>query len=288
MDTYKELSQKIPWTSFGRETVISRVAQSILPVGFLPYVPLPYSETSPLLYFDGPEPENYMMHIVGTAIQAGDGKLVTCTHVVDALKTQPDNSYLIARMYDGTRVLCQPYRIPSVVPYYDPRTSQPNATVDLSVLIVPVQRTEAYPYDVPIVEWADSSQVGVGDPVIVGGYPLGRDMFLKAASNRGLVQPTFYSGIISAVIPAMETTEARLFQVSIPVAGGMSGGAVLDPETGNVIGMITSCMTINSIPLPMSYAIPSEVIAPFIEVTSFEARFGETWISSKGTTSSAT
>jgi hypothetical protein len=60
-----------------------------------------------------------------------------------------------------------------------------------------------------------------------------------------------------------------------------------DPETGNVLGMITSCMTINSIPLPMSYAIPSEVIAPFIEVISFEARLGETWISSKGTTSRA-
>jgi hypothetical protein len=53
----------------------------------------------------------------------------------------------------------------------------------------------------------------------------------------------------------------------------MSGGAVLHPETGQVLGMITSCMMLNDIPLPMSYAIPSEIIAPFIEVISFESKF---------------
>lgn len=270
MDKYKELGKKIPWTSFGRETVISRVSHSILPVGFLPFVPLPYSKESAKRYVETTRPEDFMMHIVGTAIQVGDGKLVTCAHVVDELKTQPNNSYLLARTYSGINVLMQPYPIPSIVPYYDPRTNQPNPSVDLSVLVVPVQRTKEHPYNVPNVEWADSSRIGIGDRVIVGGYPLGRDMFLNTTSNRGLVQPTFYSGIVSAVIPAMKTSETRLLQISTSVAGGMSGGAVLVPETGEVLGMITSCMTLNDIPLPMSYAIPSEVMAPFIEVITFE------------------
>lgn len=273
MDRYRELAKHIPWTSFGRETAISQVSDSIVPVGFLPFAPYPYSDTSAPRHINTPKPEDLMMHIVGTAIQAAEGKLVTCAHVVDELKADPANSYLIARTRSQNAVLMQPYAIPSAIPYYDPRTSRPNVDIDLSVLVVPVHRTVEYPYCVPNVTWGDSSQVGVGDPVIVGGYPLGRDMFLNTASNRGLIQPTFYSGIVSAVIPAMRIMETRLLQISIPVAGGMSGGAVLHPETGQVLGMITSCMTLNSIPLPMSYAIPSEVIAPFVEVISFEASF---------------
>jgi S1-C subfamily serine protease len=122
------------------------------------------------------------------------------------------------------------------------------------------------------VKWGDSSQLGIGDPVIVGGYPYGRDMFLFTESNKGLVQPTFYSGIVSALIPAMAPLETRLVQISIPVAGGMSGGAVFLPETGEVVGMITSCVHLNDIPLPMSYAIPSEVIAPFVQVITIKTR----------------
>jgi S1-C subfamily serine protease len=182
-------------------------------------VPSPYSDTSAPLYIETPNPEDFMMHIVGTAIQAAEGKLVTCAHVVNELKSDPTNSYLIARTYNREAVLMQPYPIPSAIPYYDPRTNQPNHGVDLSVLLVPVHRTNAHPYAVPNVTWGDSSQVGIGDPVIVGGYPLGRDMFLNTISNRGLVQPTFYSGIVSAVIPAMKATETRLLQISIPVSG---------------------------------------------------------------------
>jgi hypothetical protein len=50
-------------------------------------------------------------------------------------------------------------------------------------------------------------------------------------------------------------------------------GAVLHPETGDVLEMITSCMHLSGIPLPMLYALPSEVIDPFVEVISFEAAF---------------
>jgi S1-C subfamily serine protease len=94
-------------------------------------------------------------------------------------------------------------------------------------------------------------------------------MFLFTKSNRGLIQPTFYSGIISAILPATTATETRLLQISIPVAGGMSGGAVFLPNTGEVVGMVTSCIHVGEVPLPMSFAIPSEVIAPFVESISF-------------------
>jgi hypothetical protein len=50
----------------------------------------------------------------------------------------------------------------------------------------------------------------------------------------------------------------------------MSGGAVFDQKTGEVIGMVTSCMHVGDIPLPTSYAIPSEIIAPYLEVITFQ------------------
>ena len=152
--------------------------------------------------------------------------------------------------------------------YSDPRTGTFNRQVDLSLLISPAD-TDALPYEVPNVSFGDSGALGVGDSVIVGGYPLGKEMFLSLETNRGLIQPTFYSGIISAIIPATKPTETRLLQLSIPVEGGMSGGAVFLAETGEVIGMVTSCLEKNGVSLPKSIAIPSEIIAPYVESVSF-------------------
>jgi len=160
-----------------------------------------------------------------------------------------------------------------VIPYRDPRTNEENHGVDLSVIILPVRRTAEHPYDVPEVKWGDSAQLGVGDQVILGGYPYGKQMFLFTQSNRGIVQPTFYSGIISAILPVTAPLETRLLQISTPAAGGMSGGAVFLPDTGEVVGMITSCVHYQEeIPLPMTYALPSEIIAPFVEVITFETK----------------
>ena len=75
--------------------------------------------------------------------------------------------------------------------------------------------------------------------------------------------------VISAVLPATKPYEIRMIQVSIPSAGGMSGGAMFDPTTGKVLGIITSSVHMNGIPQPISYAIPSEIIAPYVEVITF-------------------
>jgi hypothetical protein len=64
----------------------------------------------------------------------------------------------------------------------------------------------------------------------------------------------------------------RLLQLSIPVEDGMSGGAVFLPDTGEVIGMITSCLQKNGVSLPRSIAIPSEIIAPYVELVTFTTK----------------
>lgn len=212
------------------------------------------------------------MNIVGTAIQAGDGKLGTCAHVVKAVNEQKARGYILSRLFREGLFVYAPYPIQFAMEYVDPRTKKENKNVDLSLLIVPVKSTKELPYEVPNVEWGDSSQLGVGDSVIVGGYPYGTEMFKFTQSNRGIIQPTFYNGIISAILPASNPTETRILQIGVASAGGMSGGAVIEPHTGEIMGMVTSCVHNNGIPQPISYAIPSEIIAPYTEsiVLSFK------------------
>lgn len=269
--SYADLNLNIPWTSIGRETVISRAGRGVVPIGVLPFQPSPPVQVQPLYISSShPEFEQYLMHIIGTAIQADSGKLVTCAHIVEGLVQQPSRCYILAPLIREGVILFTPYAIQCALPYVDPRSNDVNPEVDLSALIVVARSTETLPYEVPPVRWGDSTQVGVGDPVMVGGFPYGRDMFLHTQTNRGLIQPAFQSGIVSAIIPATNTTETRIFQISVPSAGGMSGGAVFDQNTGEVIGMVTSCMHAGDIPLPTSYAIPSEIIAPYLEIITFQ------------------
>ncbi len=68
MGEYQDLAKNIPWSSFGRETVASRVARSLIPVGFLPYQTKKLNPGETPTYVEAPNVEDYVMHIVGTAI----------------------------------------------------------------------------------------------------------------------------------------------------------------------------------------------------------------------------
>lgn len=274
MADYLESAKTIPWKSLGRDTIASRLGRSLVPVGVMPFQPLPYDpKGTPHISSDHPDMEKFLMHIIGTAIQADKGKLVTCLHVADAINKQPRNGYLFVRLIRDNYVKYTPYPLEMSLKYVDPRTNKVNENVDLAVILSSAKNTPQLPYEVPPVEWGDSANIGVGDPVVVGGYPHGTDMFKFTQSNRGLVQPTFYHGIVSAILPAMKTGETRLIQLSIPCAGGISGGAVFCPKTGKVLGMVTSGIQINAIPQPMSYAIPSEVIDPYVKTITFKTKF---------------
>ena len=161
--------------------------------------------------------------------------------------------------------------------YYDQRFDDGGPGIDAGILICPATESEKAPYDVPPVTWGDSTKVGVGDRVLIGGFPLGKAMFFSNATNRGLVQPSFFEGIVSAVIPAIQRGETRLFQISSVALGGISGGVVCDPRTGAVLGMVTSGLTAGEISLPITYAIPSEVLRPFADAISFDVGDGERW-----------
>jgi S1-C subfamily serine protease len=179
-------------------------------------------------------------------------------------------------MIDESTTLNTPHPISQAINYIDPRTMKVNDQVDLSVLFCFPEITDYYPQRPPNVRWGDSSQLGVGDPIAIGGYPLGRNMFLLTQTNRGIVQPTFYEGIISAILPATKPGETRLIQITAQSMGGISGGALFNPKNGEVLGMVTSGLNSSEgTPLPVSYAIPSEVIVPYVKALNFETKSGE-------------
>ena len=65
---YQKLTASIPWKSFGRQTVASRLAASLLPVGVLPFRPVPLPEREILAISSrDPQFEKFLMHIVGTS-----------------------------------------------------------------------------------------------------------------------------------------------------------------------------------------------------------------------------
>lgn len=271
MGKYQDLTKDITWSSLGRDTTAARVGLSLVPVGILPFEPLPPQQNgSTLSFLDDSNMQQWLMNIVGTAIQSGDGKLVTCAHVVDELIKRQKKGYILARLRRDNTIVYTPYSIHSAIRYIDPRINKVNPDVDVAVLIVPAKSTRERPYETPNAQWGDSSQLGVGDEVVIGGYPYGKHMFLFTRSNRGIVQPTFFSGIVSAILPATKPHETRIIQVSIPCGGGMSGGALFDPKTGGVMGMVTSGVDFGNIPQPMTYALPSEIIAPFAEIITFQ------------------
>lgn len=222
--------------------------------------------------------ESFLMDIQGTAMQVGRGKLLTCWHVCQALKVKEGLAYIqsTTQRSDGAWVKGY-WPIENQFSFIDPRLSAGNSDVDIGMIICTAEGDASIPYDVPNITWGNSSQLGVGDRVLIGGYPLGREMFLATATNRGIVQPTFYDGIVSALIPATKETETRLIQISTIAMGGISGGVVCDAETGAVVGMVTSGLTSGGYSLPVTYAIPSEVLKPYSEAISFKVSNGEIW-----------
>jgi hypothetical protein len=97
MDRYLEATKNIPWASAGRKTIASDVGLSLLSIGVLPYQPPKTDEQNPPLFIDSchPDFEKYLMNILGTAIQAGEGKLVTCGHVIEATNDEEKPGFIL-------------------------------------------------------------------------------------------------------------------------------------------------------------------------------------------------
>ena len=270
---FKEKLDLVPWASRGRRTAISDLASSVVPIGTSENVIK--GDLDSYVELQSEDHESKMLEILGTAFQAAPGKLLTCWHVVEELHANLDNTFFLAWTELHGVPGIRPYPLAAVMRYYDIRFDDGGPGIDCGLLICPPARQHEAPYLVPPISWADSTNVGVGDRVLIGGYPLGKEIFFANDTNRGLVQPSFFEGIVSAIIPALSAGETRLFQISSVSLRGMSGGVVCLPDSGRVIGMITSGVASDNVDLPITYAIPSEVLEPFVDAVSFNTKSGK-------------
>ncbi len=113
---------------------------------------------------------------------------------------------------------------------------------------------------VPLILRPSGSGVRVGQRVATVGYP-----------NPGLQgqEPKFTSGQINALSGAGD--DAGLYQISVPVQPGNSGGPLLD-DRGQVVGVIVAKLNIiaavetsGALPENVNYAIKGSVLWAFLE-----------------------
>jgi S1-C subfamily serine protease len=277
MKEYMKTAQNIPWGSRGRMTPASKVGKCLVPIGVFNYAVPEFTPDAFSEAIDNTHPDylKHMMSIMGTGIKVGDAKIITCTHVIDGIKEENKPGYVMFHYENGNTIYQSKYRYTRTVEYIDPRSAAYNKSVDLSLIPLPVQKSEFLPEEPPSIEWGNSADLGVGDPVVLGGYPYGTELFTMTKTNRDFIQPSFYPGIISRIIPASSKDEIRILHISTGVAGGMSGGAVFDPQSGKLLGMIYASVEGRSGDLhPVTYAIPSEVMAPFSKAINFDTEQG--------------
>ena len=277
---YDEFAKLIPWASMGRTSIVSEVGRSLLPIGvYDPNLPVwQYEGSSTEITNRDSDFEKYLLNIVGTAIRTGTGKLVTCLHVVDDIVRRNLRGYaLVSRTLSAKTISHTACSFDSslALKYVRPGQKKGDAAVDLAVVPFVPRDRHGNVIDTTSIRWGDSTKVGVGDRVFIGGYPYGIDLFKIAQTNRGVVQPSFFDGIVSAIIPAQNERETRLIQLSTPAPGGMSGGVVFDPQTGAAYGMITSSLEgLHGALHPVTYAIPSEVILPYSGSINYDTELG--------------
>jgi S1-C subfamily serine protease len=107
---------------------------------------------------------------------------------------------------------------------------------------------------------ASSSSAKLGEPVLTVGFP--------NPDLQGL-EPKLTDGKISSLAGARD--DARHFQISVAVQPGNSGGALIN-QAGNVIGVITGCLSeevafesSGALPQNVNYAVKSSYVLALLE-----------------------
>lgn len=104
------------------------------------------------------------------------------------------------------------------------KINKANKELDIALLLA------EKPDDVKPINLGPEETVKIGRPIMVLGFPLG-----SALGN----EITLTKGIISS-IRRMDNNEQGWYQIDAAVNSGNSGGPLIDPETGKVLGVITA------------------------------------------------
>lgn len=140
----------------------------------------------------------------------------------------------------------------------DPRT-------DLAVLRVDVERR------LPALEWGDSDDLVVGEPVVALGAPLG----LSGSVTTGVVSALGRSVPVPLADGTGSTVLAGAIQTDASINPGNSGGALVDCD-GRLVGVNTAIATVPSADgstsgsIGIGFAVPATVARPVAEALRTE------------------
>lgn len=167
------------------------------------------------------------------------GIIVTNDHVVDGA------SKITVSLSDGTQL---PARVLGV-----------DQLTDIAVIKV------APKVPLPAVQWGDSTQVEVGDWILVAGNPFGLGSSVTA-------------GIISARgRDIMSGPFDDFLQLDAPINPGNSGGPAFD-MTGKVIGVNTAIISPTGGSVGIGFAIPSEIVQSVVDQIEKHGHLNRGWL----------
>lgn len=148
-----------------------------------------------------------------------DGYLVTNNHVIQA----PKDIHFLLRFYDS-----DPLNLSSGILFKNSdfmsflKTGSEEDAYDFAVFEIPKLSERNLNH----LKIGDPSKMRRGDDILFLGYPLEHN---NLVAHRGMISSFYKSG----------TTETEIIQIDASVNQSNSGGPLLDPSNGDVIGIIS-------------------------------------------------
>ncbi|GGW86842.1 S1 family peptidase [Alteromonas halophila] len=204
---------------------------------------------------DSPQPD-----IRGTGFVVGDGKtIITNYHVVEKSLDPTIVQHYVALSGTGQRV----QKFKAEVGNIDPKH-------DLAVLKIEQA--------LPAMQLADTEFRQPGSEVAFTGFPIGAVLGLYPATHRGLLAaitpdaiPTANSSQLSLKMLDRLEKPDMIYQLDATAYPGNSGSPVYDPETGEVIAIISKVLVRDtkesalSSPTGISYGVPVKYLKALLE-----------------------
>lgn len=193
-----------------------------------------------------------------------EGLIVTANHVIHALSRNMQRDFLRVFLYRDPKSKGYPVKVIAQSNRYD-------------LALLKCEGT-----DFPYLETDKERQLKEGERIAFCGYPYGMILGLYPTTHQGII-----SSISPNILPVADTAELNaqtvralstkydIYHLDAVVYPGHSGGPVFDPETGKLLGIVSSGLfkkqaqaTKFKLPTGISYAIPIEHLDDLLSQSS--------------------